>query len=304
MRVFRFLFISFIVLSVVAAIGLLIGREALLIWGMSNLRSSVTRMKSSAANLGPLITECQKRGGTELTSAAVDRIQLRFTSDREYQIEAICDRFLLDPIMLGSGALPPLLQKKPGTSGLIWGEGSSAVTLTVGGRQRSLVLENGITSYTNQAVNIPLGNGPITSCQGYGFKCCALESTQGIGDQIAQANDCPRSCFSACVSRPVILSFTSDPFYEPATRVVTVAPGDPVVFAFVVDKGSAKNTTTTIEFGDGQNQVFETTEGEIAHQYTCASATCEFTASITSLDDRQATNMPTSITQIQVVIVR
>jgi hypothetical protein len=302
MRVLRFFLSSFIVIAIVAGVGFLVTREALLIWGMSTLRSSVTKMRSTSVNLEPYVRECQKRGGSDLSESIIERIQTRFTSSTEFEVEVICRQFFLDPIVLDHKQLPPFVMKAPGSSGLIWDNELTSVTLRVWGRSRSLVLTGDTVSYTNDVVSAPIGSGPVAACQGYGFSCCSLESAQGVGDQIPGANDCPKSCFSSCVSRPIILSFSSDPFYEPENRELRIKAGESVVFSYVIDFGPRPMGQIQLSFGDGQSQSFTESEGTIDHVYTCNQAQCVYPAQISATDSQGVTSGTTAVTKITVVV--
>jgi len=303
MRIIKFLLISAVIVGVLGGIGLLVVREVMLIWGMSHLRTSVSKMRNISVNISPYVRECQKRGETDLTQEVIDKIQLKFTSDTEYQLELVCRQFQLDPIVVSSDTLPPLLTKAPGSSGLLWNEQLSSITLTIWGRERSLILEGSDVSYSNQRPNTPVGSGPVASCQGYGFSCCQAESTQGMGDQIPGVSDCARSCYSSCISRPIVLSFGSEPFFDPKTRSLTVAAGEPVTFSFVVDMGSAKTGTTTIEYGDGQSDTFSENTQTVDHQYVCRQAECQFTVGLRVTDSRGTFSAATPITQLTVSVI-
>lgn len=61
------------------------------------------------------------------------------------------------------------------------------------------------------------------------------------------------------------------------TRVTTAAVGEPVTFIFVASCNDAKvPVTSTIDFGDGQQQTFTALNGKASHQYACATGTCTY----------------------------
>jgi len=72
----------------------------------------------------------------------VEAVQVTFISDTAYQAELICDSPLRNPQVLASFKLPPFVTKVPGTAGLVWGAGTSGVTLELWGRHRSIILDN------------------------------------------------------------------------------------------------------------------------------------------------------------------
>jgi hypothetical protein len=302
MRVLRFFLTSLVMLAIVAGLGFLVTREALLFWGMSTLRSSVSRMRTASVNLEPYVRDCQKRGGSDLSESIIERIQTKFTSSSEFQVEIICRQFFLDPIIVETKMLPPFVMKAAGSSGLVWDAASTSVTLEVWGRQRSLILEENQPTYTNQTPSTPLGSGPVAACQGYGFSCCSLETAQGEGDQITAANDCPKSCFSSCVSRPIVLSFSSDPFYDPENRQLAIKASESVVFSYVLDFGGQPMGTVTIDFGDGKSESFTESDGTVNHEYSCAQAQCQYLARVKAEDPRGITSADSAVTKITVVV--
>ncbi len=298
MRIIKFLLISTLIMTIVGGVGFLILREAMLIWGMSHLRTSVGKMRNISVNVAPYVKECQKRGETDLSQNVIDRIQLRFTTNRDYQLEVVCRQFQLDPMVVDAYSLPPLLTKAAGTSGLIWNQPLSSITLSIWGRQRSLILEETDVSYTNDTPNTPLGSGPVTSCQGYGFSCCQQESTQGVGDLITVAADCPKTCYASCVSRPIVLSFSSEPFFDPKTRSLTVDSGELVTFSYVVDMGAAKTGTMTLDYGDGTSDQLTELVHTLDHQYVCQRGNCQFTAKLSATDSQNVSSMATPVTAL------
>src|SRR3989339_1277270 len=96
---------------------------------------------------------------------------------------------------------------------------------------------------------------PENSCSGWGYQCCD-EITQVPGGVLVAgvANDCRNSCYSACTSRPLVLSFRSDPQQESgATAVNLTADNAELAFAAVVSAPGAALQKVVIEFGDGSN---------------------------------------------------
>jgi hypothetical protein len=229
--------------------------------------------------------------------------QLRFTSSTEYVVEVICGSFVLDPILVERQELPMFVEKRIGNSGIVWGTGRSGIVLEVFGRSAAIGIENELT-FTDSGSANDLGTGPRTACAGYGFQCCQPETTAGQGEQLTGVMDCPRSCFTTCLARPVILSFTTQPFYDQATRTLTVVPNDPVDFAYVASAGNNPSVTVTIEFGDGQTQQLSTLSGLATHTYSCQQARCEYQATVRAVDGDGIEAAATPLTMITVVVSR
>ncbi|MDQ3008303.1 MAG: hypothetical protein M3Q81_01780 [bacterium] len=304
MRIVRFLLTSFIVIAILGSIGGLIAREVLLFYGVSTVRASMSTLREAAANSGSYQLECQKKGVSRDVSNSVERIQLRFTSPSEYVLEAVCNQFLLDPIIITRDTLPMFVTKTSPSSGFVWDDTLHVVTISVWGRSRSIILENFAVRYTSAPVTINPGLGPVTSCSGYGYSCCMTESSVGEGTVLSQANDCPRTCYASCISRPVLLSFVSEPFFDPKTRNVSIQNGGMVNFSFVLDKGMADKVTATLDFGDGTSQTFNESTTTASHVYNCAQNTCQFTAQLKVSDSASTPAADTPVSRILVTVTR
>jgi hypothetical protein len=305
MRVLKFFFSSFIILAILAATIGLIGREILLQWGLNTIKGSLSVMRRTASGGGSTlyVQQCQQKGVVVAPNESiVGAVQMRFTSDTEYVVEVICGSFVLDPIMVESKTLPMFVTKKIGNSGIIWGTGRSGIVLEVFGRSGAVGIENELTFTDSGSATSNLGTGPRSACAGYGFQCCQTETTVGQGEQLSGVTDCPRTCFSTCTARPVILSFTSQPFYDQATRTLTIKASDPVDFAYVASQGTTSLVTMTINFGDGQSEEFKTLNGSTSHTYACARANCDYQASIQAVDAEGIEAVATPLTMIKVKV--
>jgi hypothetical protein len=230
----------------------------------------------------------------------IRRLQLRFTSPTAYVAEVICDQFPTDPILVKRGKLPLFVNKTPGYSGIIWGVEPSGIELELWGRYRTIgVIDHETRS---SALFKPHQLQPETSCSGYSQICCQSETQQGLGEVNSQVNDCPQSCFSACRSRPVVLSFTTDPFFEQSTRTLTLARGETVTFSFVTSSTEKLPPMVTIEFGDGQQESVNTFSGQISHVYECQSVQCSYTATIAAQDQNAVVSAVTPLTKMTILI--
>lgn len=302
MRILRFLAISSVVMLMLSLVVGLIGREALLVWGVATMRTEVSKLRQISKKPAAYSSQCLQKGvQPDEDAPLIESYQLRFVSDTEFVTEVVCRQFRLDPIRVSSGQLPWFVRKVPGSSGLIWGQDSSAVELEVLGRHRTVLVEATELLYDRPGL-VRLGEGPVASCQGYGFSCCELNTQQGMGDQLNGVTDCPRTCFRSCLSRPVVLSFSSDPFPDPQTRVAVATVGEPVTFSYVTDVSMVDVPIITIVFGDGAEQVVTEPVGSVGHSYQCATAMCQFQARvvISSPDGVTAAELPVNSLTLQV----
>ena len=298
MRIIRFLLVSFFIIVVLGGGLALIGRELVLAWGVATVRSHMGQLRQIARNPQAYATQCAQKGALPSEQGSIiESLQMRFTSDTDFVLEVVCVQFRLDPIRVSQGSLPVFVQKDPGSSGLIWGSASSAVELGVFGRHRTVLVEDQQLFYEKPGI-VNLGEGPMAACQSYGFECCQMDASQGMGDQLTQVTDCPRSCYSQCIRRPVVLSFTSDPFLNPQTRVATVGAGEVVTFSYVVDIPEIDLSQVVIDFGDGQEQELPETTGSTTHVYECAQTVCSYEATLQVTQDNGVTAAQTPVTKI------
>lgn len=277
MRIIRFLLLSLGVLLIVSGLSFLLTREILLQWGVSQVQSSLSQLRQVSKNAGKYIQDCQKKGVIDPNKPAISSLHIRFTSDSDYVLEAVCAQFSLEPLVISQAKLPPFVNKVPGQSGIIWGEDLSGIRLAIWGRSRTVAVEN--LSVEEPSNGQELGEGPVTTCSGYGMQCCPLDSSLGEGDQIVTATDCPKSCYSRCQTRPQVLSFASQPFFDVETRQLKIAPGDSVDLISVVE-WAGEPGVITLDFGDGEQ--IQTTESRDAHSHTyrCFQAVCTYTARV------------------------
>lgn len=275
MRILSFLFTSLLIIAIVVGGGGLLAREGLMILGSSTVRSSLTILHQLSRDNLQFARQCREKGGNNSDVPTIGALQLRFIDNRNYVIEVICNQFQSDPIVIKNYTLPLFVTKSPGSAGIIWGNDRSAIQIEAFGRKEVLGVENEeLKTYT--AGSVDLGITPISTCAGYGFQCCQQETTAGQGQPFSGVNDCPKSCFNSCQPRPIFLSLNTDPFMDEITRVTTAAVGEPVTFIFVASYDAKVPVTSTIDFGDGQQQTFTALNGKASHQYACATGTCTY----------------------------
>jgi len=299
MRILKFLFTSFIVLLLLAGASFLIAREALLFWSTIKINNTLNTLLYIQHNQTNYIKQCKLKGNTG-TTKVLSRLQLRFISPQNYVAEVICDQFPNDPIVIEQNSLPPFVQKVVGYSGVIWGTQPSGVQFELWGRQSNTgVINEDIQSSSSYQ---PKQLQPQTSCSGYGQTCCQIDTQQGIGDVNSLANDCPENCFTSCQERPVVLSFTTDPFFDEQSRVLKIQPDTVVTFSYVASSTQKQLPTVTINYGDGTNSTDTNNglTGQFNHTYACVSSSCTFSAHLTVQDQLGIDSASTPIANISV----
>lgn len=302
MRILSFIVKVLIGGAVLVGIGFFVSREVLLQIAISQLKSDTAQMRSIARNTGAYIQNCQRQGTTGISGQFIDAIQLRFISDTEYVVEVVCSELRITPIEVLSNSLPMMVEKVPGSSGLTWGVEPSAVSLAIWGRQRSLGIEEESIVPALSPAEVGTAMAPPTSCEGFGYTCCQQELTIGTGELISRAQDCPQTCYQQCQDRPIVLSVTTQPFYDQATRTVTVQRGQPLQAGFVIDAQGLENVATTLNFGDGATQNFTEINGTASHTYQCSAPSCTYTLSVSAEDSSGISSAQTPLSQIKVVV--
>lgn len=302
MRVLKFLFSAFIILAILAVAGGLMAREVLLQMGINTIKTSLSVMRRSAAGGGATtyVQQCQQKGVVVAPGESIiGELHLRFTSSTEYVVEVVCGSFVLDPILVETQELPMFVSKRAGSSGIVWGTGRSGVVLEVFGRSAAVGIDDELT-FTDSGAATALGTGPRSACAGYGFQCCQAETMIGQGEQLNNVTDCPRTCFSSCTARPVVLSFVTQPFYDQETRTLAVSASDPIDFAYVVSAGTTPQATVTLDFGDGQTEQLTELQAVVSHTYSCARPSCEYQALIKVVDAAGIEAAGTPLTMIKI----
>lgn len=303
MRILRALFFFGIGISIFVGIVFLITRELMLIGAVSQVRSSINLLRRTAANTGAYAQECRQRGVTDEETSSIAAVQLRFDSPTSYVLEVVCNQFALDPIEVERQNLPTFAKKTTGSSGLEWGEQLSGIGIEVLGRSRGIFVQGRDIWYdsVDKTVGLP---GPLTTCEGHGFNCCQTETSQGAGLVMTEVTDCPQNCFERCELRPLVLSLTTQPFYEQATRVLTSQSGQPIEVGFVIDPQGAQELKVELDFGDGTIDRFEQFQGRASHTYTCAQASCEYEITLQAFNEQDIESVLTSISKVKVVVTR
>lgn len=319
MRILRLIISAFLFFAVIIVAGFFLVRELLLYWGTSNIRSSLREMVL-ARNRGSFSSQCNEFGSRAIGNDSLVTYQLRFISSTEYLVEAVCSGFQYDPILIAQGELPQFVTKVPGTSGFNFGFEQSAIEIEVFSheiekitqstgfdfsflsKKRYLVTENGVLIKADEMGYVP--EGPVTVCSGYGYQCCNEVSHFGVGDRITGLPDCEQSCYSSCASRPVVLSFNSNPLLDQKTRSVTVQSGSSVQFTFVGDSGKATSMSGILDFGDGDKAPVSGLAGQVSHIYECKLARCEYEVKITLEDNWGVKSADLNSNKMKVIVIR
>lgn len=269
--------------------------------GTSLISSSLKQLGTISRNSGVYATECRKKGIVELDESSIKTIQLRFTSDTDYQIEVICNQFSLDPIIVEERTLPYLVSKSVGYSGVVWGEDLSGVAIQALGKVKSVYIE-GLNVYVGNLADVEGSIGPLTSCEGNGFSCCTVETSIGIGDNVTSVSDCPQTCFESCQRRPVILSVSTQPFFDLKTRVLTINKSEQVIIGYVTDFADSKELDIKIDFGDGEEIHLSEYSGDVTHQYNCNQTSCSYDLQVTAINEKGIEAARTAITRVKVIV--
>jgi len=300
MRIIKSLFISLLLISLVLGAIFLVGREAWLILAVSQVKGAVKALTEAERNAAIYYYKCRELGGSEAESFP-SSYQLRFVDRAKYRLEVICQQFPTQPIVLGERQLPLFVRSSVGSSGLLLETLESRLNIELFGRKAAIVVRD--KKITRESWQAELGQVPTTTCSGFGYSCCQTETSVGVGAAINAASDCPRTCFATCQSRPIVLSFTSQPFYDSATRSVTIAKGEEMIFSYVLDAGATGLQTGTLNFGDGQSTLVTSEQGTTSHKFNCSQSSCQYSVTLSATDNKDVESAMTGVTRI-IVLVR
>lgn len=339
MRVFRSLVLFILLVVFFGAIFFFVSREFFLVLGINKIRSSLALLKQVEAR-EQFVGECSTRGSVRIEGEDFVRYQLRFENNKDYVLEAVCNGFSLSPILIESNSLPYLVEKNIGQSGILWGDYLSGIKLSVLGRTGIIYVEdrNINTRYSNSTDLSGSFLQPIASCLNYGFSCCQEDFEKGMGDALTIVTDCPKSCYSQCKPRPVVLSFTSQPFFDPKSRNLSINSGEEVTFFYVIsdsqenpfaqeetdkklsfftsiynfgqtllDIKNAKEEKIkpkiVIDFGDGDQELLNDLQGSMPHVYFCSkNQGCKFDAVISASNSQNVESANNILSNIKVSV--
>ncbi len=317
MRVLKLLFSALVIFLVLTLIAFFITREALLYLGTSRIKSSLREL-SLARNKGSFVSQCKQLGSTYTAGEDIVSYQLRFLSSQEFVLEAVCNQFPLDPITIKRVSLPQFVSKVPGTSGFKLNYSQNGVELQVFAQEleklqeasnldlsklvrvKDLVADDGVVIASGS--NGYLGNGPVTTCVGYGYQCCEDVTHIGVGNRIEGLVDCEQNCYLTCAKRPVILSFNTNPLVNPSMRTLHINNGETVEFTYIADAGKNVSVVGVINFGDGKKTSVSGLAGQTSHVYSCTKSSCDYLTQLFLEDNWGVKSADTHISRIRVVV--
>jgi hypothetical protein len=125
-----------------------------------------------------------------------------------------------------------------------------------------------------------------------------------VGNKIDGLQSCEKTCYSACASRPYVLSFTSNPFFNVKDRSVEIQSGESIDFSYVIDQGSSKSVQVFIDYGDGSSDQSLEKNGMFSHSYQCEGDMCEHTAQIRVTDAAGVESAWTQTSHITVKVMQ
>ncbi|MBP7740746.1 hypothetical protein KA089_01015 [Candidatus Woesebacteria bacterium] len=317
MRILKLLFTAVILFVLISVSLFFVARESLLFWGTSKIKNSLSTLNLSR-NRDSYLSQCKKLGSNFVSGQEIITYRLRFLSSKEYLLEAVCDQFSYDPILIEQVILPQFVTKVPGTSGFVLSTQQSGIELQVFAdeiskiaqatkmdlskmlKKKVLVAQDGLI--ISDSKNGFIGGGPVTSCNGYGYTCCQAVSQTGVGDKISGLVDCEDSCYYSCATRPVVLSFNTNPLFDPRERSVEVNTDETVEFTYVADAGQSNTVGGVLDFGDGKKLPISGLAGQSSHTYTCAKTRCEYTAKLVLEDNWGVESADTNINKIKIIV--
>ncbi len=316
MRILKFFFFSLFGLGIFGSIAFFLGREVLLVWASTVLRVDYEFLSKKSYG-----EECVR----QFSYGQDYSTQIRFTSNKNYNLEIVCADFISSPIILSTKKLPPLVYKTSFGSGFIRDDEELPNFVELTSLLRKLfVYTEGNKMHSSYFVkpDLDYNNGPVSTCQAHNYQCCSLDLQSGLGEQFTEVNDCPKSCYQSCLLRPVILSFNTRPSMDDATRTVEINAGEVITFSYVIGNGKkdvfqgqlstamkesffekvqtilnkendgsigggiALPLDVVIDFGDGNQFKGENAQETFDHNYVCQNKTCYFQATISVADAR------------------
>lgn len=310
MRILKFLSFSLIGLLALGFLSFFFGREILLVWGASTIKGDYNHLLTEN-----FADECSR----QFSYGQDYSTQIRFTSEKEYNLEVVCADFTSTPIVLASKKLPPLLYKKSFGSGFTIDDQNLPFFVKLSSLGREIFIYTDNKSIYSNYLSVPdldYEQGPFSSCQSHSYQCCNSDTQSGVGNQLNNVNDCPKSCYESCSIRPNVLSFNSRPALDDSNRTVAINSGETITFSYILGNGKtdvfegqiskeenqtfleklqtifSKTKTSdnsdgialpvqvTIDFGDGEFFSEESLYGSVDHSYSCQNNVCYFQAKI------------------------
>lgn len=297
-----FRLVAFLIIT--GLVGGLLVRETLLFVAAHNVARQAQRLTQST-RWNEHLRECQS--GAAVTSELPFRgVQVRFLDDTTYVVEIDC--LGRAPFEVERFGLPPGVRKTTGSAGFYYDLAnrtlSGELTLRLW-RQQRLVYATDLQVAQQWGSTVVRSDVPISQCAAHGLKCCSPVEYQGVGDpMIGGVLDCPGSCFGSCLSRPILLSFQTDPPADAVSRIVELSGQENLVFfGYTFDSSEASIDTVTIDYGDGTQETSAGMTGRFEKEYQCLSRQpCQFTVTLSATDSRGILAAPTRLSTLTVVL--
>ncbi len=302
MGVLKSIFISLILLAILAGVSGLIAREYFLYQSVTMVSNVLNELEGQGTSTGAFRAQCASRG---LASGFEDiTLQLRFTTSTHFVTEVVCGGSILNPIVIGEFNLPPYVLKRAGeSSGVVIGAPVSSVGLSIWGASKDVVIQDSQVSVTKAKKIDNFHPGPMTVCAGIGYQCCQEEVSTGVGQVFGDVSDCASSCYSSCTPRPIVLTFQTESSSSSSSRTAQVKVGQNVVFNYVVDPGSPDGATVDLDFGDGKNQTSSKMSGTLTYIYYCPSGGgCTYTAHLSARTTSGSISSDTPLTKLTIQV--
>lgn len=308
MRIIKAFLTSIILLVLVGGGLFLVIREGLLWMATSRVKQSLNQVRDIDQRQS-YATECASKGSDRDEKGRVHATQLRFTDANSYVVEVICNQMEYAPIEVVTGDLPPFALRRVGKSGVRWGQ-ELGINFSVLGRVGSVMVVDEQIITSSKFASVDGVAGPPSECSAYSYSCCDINMQLGQGGFASEALDCPQGCFESCEDRPIILSFSTQPFYNKIDRTLNISKNQAVVFSFVVSPSLdssfidyldsddpvekfissvesvfAKNpedeqVIVYLDLGDGKKESFSGLRGQVEHQYNCVGVSCTYEAKL------------------------
>jgi hypothetical protein len=210
--------------------------------------------------------------------------------ERTYSLEVHC--LATGPVERETKSLPFMVRKTTGSAGFFYNyvtqELTGELTIELWG-QKKLVFAEGAQARQVWGSTDLRAAQPESVCAAHGFKCCDAVLETGADELFSGGvTDCPASCYPACMKRPLLLSFQTDPPADYEQRRLRMAETSALVlFNFVYDDRESPLSTVTIDYGDGtKEEIAGKRNGQFSKEFACPAAACSFSVRVSAVDER------------------
>jgi hypothetical protein len=342
MRILKIFFTSILILLVLGFFGSFAAKQILLSAALRQVKADV-KFLSKFSTASDLIRDCLEYGTSFSDEGPLVRTQIRFTSGGNYVLESVCEAEESLRSVIKKKSLPPLVRISKGQSGIIQGQDAQGIELSIFNKFGAIYVDDGITFTTTKNtddLNIVFNDGPPTVCGGYGYSCCGDGFQTGQDFQQVNALDCPKSCYSSCTEKPVVLSFNSEPAASSDSRIVFLNSADFIEFVYtisdvkgdvfaqenlfseeqeslgwddklleVLEKYSKKDNQidmvekVIINFGDGNSEELVDLRGRTEHTYFCNNrTTCIYNVTLQAITRSGIMSAQGSLSKMQIQV--